>query len=197
MPKLVLRITGCIISLTSLQTGELKFEIKWEGFEKKSDRTWEPEENLLTAEKVLNAYLEKHGGKEQMIAEFQEMKNAGSKKRGRSSTGGAVNGAKRGKKSNGTASSTPPLGAVEFKPPTGNWEEEVVMIDACEGSEGSVVVFLTWKGGQKTQHPLVQVYKRCPQKMLKFYESHLFVPFFPLSPDRLTSSRVFKKNDEN
>jgi chromobox protein 1 len=28
-------------------TGELKFEVKWEGYEKKSDRTWEPEENLL------------------------------------------------------------------------------------------------------------------------------------------------------
>lgn len=55
------------------------------------------------------------------------------------------------------------------------------MIDACEGTEGSVVVFLTWKGGQKTQHPLVQVYKRCPQKMLKFYESHLFVPPFFLT----------------
>lgn len=112
-----------------------------------------------------------------MIDAFKTKKTA-SKKRGRASTGGAENGAKRGKKSNGTAttSSTPPAGA-EFKPPSGNWEEEVVMIDACEGSEGSVVVFLTWKGGQKTQHPLVQVYKRCPQKMLKFYESHLFVPF--------------------
>lgn len=26
--------------------GQLRFEVKWEGFEKKSDRTWEPEENL-------------------------------------------------------------------------------------------------------------------------------------------------------
>jgi predicted DsbA family dithiol-disulfide isomerase len=27
-------------------TQEFKFEVKWEGYEKKSDRTWEPEENL-------------------------------------------------------------------------------------------------------------------------------------------------------
>lgn len=27
-------------------SGELRFEVKWEGYEKKSDRTWEPEENL-------------------------------------------------------------------------------------------------------------------------------------------------------
>lgn len=26
--------------------GEPRFEVKWEGYEKKSDRTWEPEENL-------------------------------------------------------------------------------------------------------------------------------------------------------
>lgn len=25
---------------------ELRFEVKWEGYEKKSDRTWEPEESL-------------------------------------------------------------------------------------------------------------------------------------------------------
>ena len=27
-------------------SGEVRYEIKWEGFEKKSDRTYEPEENL-------------------------------------------------------------------------------------------------------------------------------------------------------
>ena len=29
--------------------GEPLFEVKWEGYEKKSDRTWEPEENLRYA----------------------------------------------------------------------------------------------------------------------------------------------------
>lgn len=33
--------------LTALQNGQLRFEVKWEGYEKKSDRTWEPEDNLL------------------------------------------------------------------------------------------------------------------------------------------------------
>jgi len=28
-------------------SGELRFEVKWEGYDKKSDRTWEPEDNLL------------------------------------------------------------------------------------------------------------------------------------------------------
>lgn len=33
--------------LTKLQTRKPQFEVKWEGFEKKSERTWEPEENLM------------------------------------------------------------------------------------------------------------------------------------------------------
>ncbi len=33
--------------LTGKQDGEPLFEVKWEGYEKKSDRTWEPEEHLM------------------------------------------------------------------------------------------------------------------------------------------------------
>lgn len=33
--------------LITIQDGILRFEVKWEGYDKKSDRTWEPEENLL------------------------------------------------------------------------------------------------------------------------------------------------------
>lgn len=172
-----------ILSHVIDEDGVLKFEVKWEGFEKKSDRTWEPEENLETAPRMLDDYLASVGGKEAIISAWEEKKSGAvkkSKKRGRvSTTTEGVNGSKRGKKAH-PATEGLPASAKEFKPPSGNWEEEVVGIDACEGSEGSIVVYLTWKGGEKTQHPLQQVYKRCPQKMLKFYENHL----------------VFKKNDE-
>jgi chromobox protein 1 len=119
---------------------------------------------------MLKAYLAKVGGKELILQQWSEKKAAGgkSKKRGRVSTSANETSAKRGRK-NGTttASATPPAGVKqsEFRPPTGSWEDEVTLIDACEGKEGNVVVFLTWKGGHKTQHPLAQVYKRCPQKV--------------------------------
>ncbi|KAH7346318.1 putative chromatin-associated protein swi6 [Rhexocercosporidium sp. MPI-PUGE-AT-0058] len=168
-------------------TGEIKYEVKWEGFDKRADRTWEPEENLETASGILSEYLASVGGKELIMSAWEEKKAEAAgkkgKKRGRVSTGTHENGAKRGRKSKDhPASATPPSSAfaADFKPPTGSWEDAVVAIDACEGSEGSVVVYLTWKGGHKTQHPLAQVYKRCPQKMLHFYESHL----------------VFKKNED-
>lgn len=127
-----------------------------------------------TAPEILEEYLAKVGGKESILEQWREKKAAGKgKKRGRVSTASAANGApaKRGRK-NGShpAESTPPAGAkeAEFKPPTGSWEDEVVGIDACEGNAGAVVVYLTWKGGQKTQHPLAQVYKRCPQKVREY-----------------------------
>ncbi|KAE9380734.1 hypothetical protein N431DRAFT_362753 [Stipitochalara longipes BDJ] len=171
--------------LVDEDTGELRFEVKWEGYEKVSDRTWEPEENLETASKVLNEYLAKVGGKEAILAAWREKKESAKKgrKRNRASTGAeTANGTKRGKKNGHPKDESPPVSALkaEWKPPTGSWEEHVTGIDACEGNDNNVVVYLTWKGGHKTQHPLPQVYKRCPQKMLKFYESHL----------------VFKKNDD-
>jgi len=125
-----------------------------------------------TAEKILNEYLASVGGKEQIMFDWEEKKKEarakkGPKKRGRASTGTTqANGsAKRGRKGDHPSSATPPASVKDFKPPSGSWEEEVVGIDACEGTEGSVVVYLTWKNGHKTQHPLPQVYKRCPQKV--------------------------------
>ena len=55
--------------------------------------------------------------------------------------------------------------AAKFKLPSGNWEEEVVGIDGCERFEGNIIIYLSWKDGRKSQHPLVQVNERCPQKV--------------------------------
>ena len=126
-------------------------------------------ERRETAPAILEAYLAKVGGKDALIEQWAEKKaQPKGKKRGRASTGTNETAPKKGRK-NGitTASVTPPAGVKhnEFRPPTGSWEDEVVLIDACEETDGKVVVLLTWKGGEKTQHPLNQVYKRCPQKV--------------------------------
>ncbi|ESZ93329.1 hypothetical protein SBOR_6282 [Sclerotinia borealis F-4128] len=165
--------------------GVLRFQVKWEGWNKKSDLTWEPEENLETAQDILNAYLESVGGKESLMDQFNEKKAEAAelaekkqgKKRGRPSTGAGTpqaNG-KKLRKNGHPCSSTPPasLEPTQFKPPSGTWEDDVVTIEAMEGPNAEVIVYLTWKGGAKSQHPLHQVYKRCPQKMLSFYERHL------------------------
>lgn len=154
--------------------GVLRFHVKWQGYEKKSDMTWEPEDNLMeSATDIMNEYLESVGGRDFVMNGGSKKDN--SKKRGRpSGTPIATTNGKKRKSAPHPKDGSPPAGIKkDFKPPTGSWEEDVRGIDACEGLNGEVMVFLSWSNGHKTQHPLEQVYKRCPQKMLKFYESHL------------------------
>ncbi|KAK4155718.1 hypothetical protein C8A00DRAFT_31471 [Chaetomidium leptoderma] len=154
------------------------YEVKWEGYEKKSDRTWEPEENLVdNASEALNEYLESIGGREKLLDDSANALK--SKKRGRASTSASTPQAsgKRSKR-NGDhpADSEPPLSTKEatWKPPPGSWEDHIANLDACEDEEsGKLMVYLSWKNGHKTQHTTSVIYQRCPQKMLQFYERHV------------------------
>ncbi|KAI0142689.1 heterochromatin protein one [Xylariaceae sp. FL1272] len=165
-----------IISHSIEANGELKFKVKWEGYEKKADQTWEDEDNLKeNATQVLNEYLESVGGRDKIMDEgLAALKT---KKRGRPSAGTAANGAKRRRNDDHPASSTPPASSARaWKPPGGSWEEDVESIDAChDENSGKLIVYLTWKNGQKTQHETKVIYQRCPQKMLQFYERHVKV----------------------
>ncbi|KAL3956463.1 hypothetical protein ACCO45_009309 [Purpureocillium lilacinum] len=155
--------------------GSLKFLVKWEGWEKKSDMTWEPEDNLLeSASEILEEYLRSIGGRDSIFEETE--KAARGKKRGRASTG-TTTATKRSRK-NGAAAhpadSTPPASSKKWSPPAGSWEDEIESIDACEDEgNGKLVVYLIWKNGRKTKHETSVIYKKCPQKMLQFYERHV------------------------
>ncbi|KHO01800.1 heterochromatin protein one [Metarhizium album ARSEF 1941] len=161
------------------EDGSLRFQVKWEGYESKKDLTWEPEENLVeSAQEILDEYFRRFGGRENIFNETE--KAARGRKRGRaaSSAGAAAAAtttAKRSRK-NGThpRDSAPPASAKPWQPPAGSWEEEIATIDACEDEgKGKLVVYLIWKNGQKTKHETSVIYKKCPQKMLQFYERHV------------------------
>jgi chromobox protein 1 len=67
----------------------------------------------------------------------------------------------------------------EWSPPPGSWELDVDFVDTVEESLDNKTgkkerfAYLVWNNQKKTQHPLAHVYQKCPQKMLKYYESHL------------------------
>ncbi|KAK7967074.1 uncharacterized protein PG986_001351 [Apiospora aurea] len=159
----------------------IKYKVKWEGWEKKSDQTWEDEDNLKdNASLILREYLESVGGRQAILDETETAASQKSaKKRGRpagSSAGGTPASGKRTKRGSHPASQTPPasVSGKEWKPPAGSWEDEVRFVDAChDENTGKLLVYLTWKNGHKTQHDLKVVYSRCPQQMLKFYERHV------------------------
>ncbi|KAI1649025.1 heterochromatin protein one [Daldinia loculata] len=153
--------------------GALKFKVKWEGWEKKSDQTWENYESLSeNASDIVEEYLSRFGGLEKILDEGKSALKT--KKRGRPASGTPTNGTKRRRNESHPASETPPASNRAWKPPVGSWEDEVESIDACHDEvRGKLVVYLTWKNGNKTQHDTKVVYKRCPQKMLQFYEQHV------------------------
>lgn len=156
----------------------IKFQVKWEGYESKKDLTWEPEENLQdSAAEILEEYYKKFGGREAILEETE--KAAKSKKRRRSTNGTpntSTNTSTKRSRQNGAhpKDSTPPVSTKKWSPPAGSWEDEIDTIDACEDEgSGKLVVYLIWKNGQKTKHDTQVIYKKCPQKMLQFYERHV------------------------
>ncbi|KAK5625891.1 hypothetical protein RRF57_001607 [Xylaria bambusicola] len=153
--------------------GTLKYKVKWEGYDKKSDQTWEEEDNLReNAAGVLDEYLSSVGGRDTILDEAQTALKT--KKRGRPSSGTSTNGTKRRRNESHPASTSPPASSRAWKPPQGSWEDAVESIDAChDENTGKLIVYLTWKTGQKTQHDTKVIYARCPQKMLQFYERHV------------------------
>ncbi|KAK2041334.1 chromo domain-containing protein [Colletotrichum somersetense] len=162
------------------EDGTVNFRVKWEGYEKKADQTWEPEDSLKEgASEILEEYLQKLGGREALFEQKSKAKTT--KKRGRPSGSSATPPAstKKSKRNGHPAESTPSASSKEAKSkawtlPSGSWEEEVESIDACEDEEsGSLIIYLNWRNGQKTKHSKDVVYKRCPQKMLQFYERHI------------------------
>jgi chromobox protein 1 len=99
---------------------------------------------------------------------------------------GGAKGKKRGRKSAVAEEATPASAKrakkeKEWSPPPGSWETEVDYVDTVEESidtkTGNLTRFayLVWNNQKKSQHPLHHVYQKCPQKMLQYYESHLYV----------------------
>ncbi|KAF2732542.1 hypothetical protein EJ04DRAFT_469935 [Polyplosphaeria fusca] len=142
-------------------SGETIYEVKWLGYEKVQDRTWEFEDNLTGAMDVLREYWEAIGGK----PEVKSRKRKGRKSAAESESTPAQ--IKRVKKEK------------EWSPPPGSWELDVDHVDTVEESVDNTTgklarfAYLVWSNQKKTQHPLNHVYQKCPQKMLQYYESHL------------------------
>ena len=119
---------------------------------------------------MVEEYFKSLGGREKVMKKGNV--KVDTKKRSRQSTSApaSTKKAKTTRKS-ATRSTTPEEKEKTFTPPTGSWEEDVKAIDAAEGAQGQVQVYLTWRDGHKTQHPLDVCYKRCPQKVIN---KHMF-----------------------
>lgn len=161
----------------------LKYEVKWQGYEKKSDRTWEPEDNLSGAKDLLKAYHKKVGGRPKLGDA-----SSSSKKRKESATPNVRPTPKQGRKKtkaskNGDDEDTPTAKKEiktekQWSPPLGLWEDDIISVESVEKStdvqgQESLLAYVRWSDDRKSQHTVQYLYKKCPQKMLQYYERHL------------------------
>ncbi|CRK17832.1 hypothetical protein BN1723_011399 [Verticillium longisporum] len=77
---------------------QLLFKVKWEGYSKKADQTWEPESNLTEGAPEIIAEYYKSVGSRAMILE-ESRKGKETKKRGRPASSTPASSSKRARKS--------------------------------------------------------------------------------------------------
>lgn len=53
------------------------------------------------------------------------------------------------------------------------WEEKIDQIHNIERNNAVMKVHIGWKNGKETVHLIHEAHKKCPQQLIRFYESHL------------------------
>ncbi|KAH7111581.1 hypothetical protein EDB81DRAFT_848989 [Dactylonectria macrodidyma] len=162
------------------KNGNLMFQVKWMGFEIRTRhlRFVLPFSNQraflsVSGDEILNQYFDTIGGRDKI---FEESDRAAKTKKGRQSTNGTFSiRPKRLQRNEAHVGDETLLATTKpWNPPSGSWEDEIETIGACEEDDnGKLIVYLIWKNGQKTKHEAQIIYKKCPQKMLQFYEKHV------------------------
>ncbi|KAK0807256.1 hypothetical protein LTR75_006640 [Friedmanniomyces endolithicus] len=171
------------------------YQIKWLGWDKASDLTWEPVENLDGAQDILAAYHKKIGGApEPPATKSSHKKGKGGGKRSASDAFGASPASHNKKKSSDRKSNG--ASAVDAKArvmPLGSWDDLVLRVTSIveqvatvkESDSGGarkkgeeeieLVGLLEWKKGEqkKTQHKMRLLRQKVPQRLLDYYEQHL------------------------
>ncbi|KAI9887723.1 MAG: hypothetical protein M1823_000472 [Watsoniomyces obsoletus] len=154
--------------------------VKWKGYEKKSDQTWEPIANLEEgAAEILKEYHRSIGGK----PIYREKKALRTSRTGKTATPSSTGGIRKSGKGSIRAPSSsasvsksrraPAKSTPAWTAPKGSWEDHIQAVDTIEQEPEGLFVYLQWNDGRKSRHPMDQIYVKCPMKMLYFYEQHL------------------------
>lgn len=59
--------------------------------------------------------------------------------------------------------------------PSGSWEDEVRSVETMtRNGDGMLLAYVSWnEGGAHSQHPALLLRRKCPMKLIDFYEAHL------------------------
>ncbi|KAK9255265.1 hypothetical protein V1507DRAFT_440963 [Lipomyces tetrasporus] len=148
--------------------GELLFYIKWLGYDKPEDDSWEPESNLVGAREMVEEYLEKIGGRPEPPANVKRKRGA--------PTGPRRQKAQKIEETKDASSEANGARDDEVADlPLGSWETKIKEIKSISKTDqGKLLFTIEWVNGQKDAAVEAQVlYSKAPQKALQFYESHI------------------------
>ncbi|KAI7820026.1 hypothetical protein BC939DRAFT_378061, partial [Gamsiella multidivaricata] len=155
-----------VVGHKRIEGSGLYYCLKWKGYSN-DENTWEHETSVF-CDVYVNEYwrrYEKAGGSRDDALgedpEFRRMKRLAK--------------AKQSSKRNQDAL-LPDLSPLLEQSSTNSWEDHVDKIETVEqrpSDRGDLVVHLRWKAGQLTEHASQEIHKRCPLKLLEYYERHL------------------------
>ncbi|KAJ5612488.1 hypothetical protein N7510_005682 [Penicillium lagena] len=167
--------------------GELELLVKWKGYEEPEDQTFEPEEGLLEgAHDIVAEYYKRIGGRPRPPP--KPAKGPGRKRKSMTdpkpapSLESPLSPIKRRKpspKEEAEEAAKKEKGSEEvglnWVSKAKNWENQVDSVDTIvrDPDTDTLFAFLKWTNGKQTKVSIQSCYENCPQKMLKFYESHL------------------------
>ncbi|KAJ5727284.1 hypothetical protein N7493_005104 [Penicillium malachiteum] len=177
-----------------MDDGSLMLLVKWKGYEKKEDMTYEPEEGLKEgASDAVKAYYKKIGGRPKKPSPKPAAKSGPGHKRKSinetkeeeepASTPAAEPKKRRKSAPRATTSETPALtedtsdaeAESNWVPRGKNWDKELDTVDTIirDPQSNGLYALLLWTNGKKSKISIETCYEKCPKKMLKFYEQHL------------------------
>ncbi|OWZ65053.1 hypothetical protein AYX14_04161 [Cryptococcus neoformans] len=171
----------------------IEFLVRWKGYGPEYD-TWEPTENVASAEEAVAAYWEtqdktataprKRGRQEAYTASQtsitpkpESSKQAAKKARTSTAENGIKASVHKGEGDDGASDDDIDRqysGSLDKYSDLKSWESVVQNIETVEqGEGGQLIVYATMKGGEKVTIPTELAYKKCPLKCLYFYQKHL------------------------
>ncbi|EMR08231.1 hypothetical protein PNEG_03399 [Pneumocystis murina B123] len=151
-----------------------EYLIKWKGYDKVEDNTWEGEKSCEGCKDLIEQYWESIGGR--LIPSERPSARKRKSSQLRKNENNDFDMKHRALTSRSKEISTSNLSTETWKPPMhlSSWEDEIESVDTIErDASGKLLVYVNWVHGKKSVHDSLLIYQKCPLKMLHFYENHL------------------------